>query len=69
MIKDLKARDIHVIDLSEMGQDYAIMSPQLLALRLSGRKSPLDVGVIAFSVRGRFEARRLQELSATRLLN
>lgn len=56
MIKDLKAREIHVINLSEMGQDCAILSPQLLALRLSGRKSPLDVGVIAFSVRGRFEA-------------
>lgn len=55
MAKDLKAREIHVIDLSEMGQDHAILSPQLLALRLSNRKSPLDVGVIAFSVRGRFE--------------
>lgn len=53
MGKDLKARDIHVIELSEMGRDLSILSPQMLALKLQNRASPLDVGVFAFSVRGR----------------
>ena len=58
MMKDLKARNIHVIDLSDMGQDHSILSPQLLALNLAKRTTPLDVGVFAFSVRGRLDPRK-----------
>ncbi|MPS59741.1 MAG: hypothetical protein E2594_21580 [Pseudomonas sp.] len=57
MGKALKARAIHVIDLSQMGRDPSILSPQLLALNLAKRTAPLDVGVFAFSVRGRLKSR------------
>jgi len=58
MDMDLKARDIHVIKVSEMGQDHSILSPQMIALDLPQRKFPLDVGVFAFSVRGRLDPRK-----------
>lgn len=55
---DYKARDIHVIELSDMGRDHSILSPQMLALNLPKRATPLDVGVFAFSVRGRLDSRK-----------
>lgn len=58
MTVELKARDIHVIELSAMGRDHSILSPQLLALNLLTRKMPLDVGVFAYSVRGRLNPRQ-----------
>ena len=41
-----------------MGQDHAILSPQSLALKLSNRVIPLDVGVFVYSVRGRLDPRK-----------
>ncbi|WP_339413834.1 hypothetical protein [Pseudomonas sp. EA_35y_Pfl2_R5] len=58
MVTDLKARSINVVELSYMGQDHAILSPQSLALKLSNRVIPLDVGVFAYSIRGRLDPRK-----------
>lgn len=56
--QELKARSINLVELSFMGGDHAILFPQSLALKLDSRVHPLDVGVFAFSVRGRFDARK-----------
>ena len=56
--QEMKARAINLVELSFMEGDHAILSPQLLALKLGNRVHPLDIGVFAFSVRGRFDPRK-----------
>ncbi len=46
-------RKIHTIDLSYVGQGHEILHPELLALSLSHRVSALDIGVFAYSIRGK----------------
>ncbi len=58
MQQGLKARSINLVELSFMGGAHAILSPQLLALKLGNRVHPLDIGVFAYSVRGRFDPRK-----------
>lgn len=57
-VQELSARNINLVELSFMGGDHAILSPQSLALKLDCRVYPLDVGVFAYSIRGRFDARK-----------
>jgi hypothetical protein len=49
----LKDREINVIDLSYMGNHADILHPEFLALKLSHRVSPFDVGAFAYAVRGK----------------
>lgn len=58
IFKELKARRIHVVDLSFVGKVGAVLNPELIALKLESRVHPLDVGVFAFSVRGRLDPRK-----------
>lgn len=58
MNTELKARDIHLIEISFMSGESEPLHPQLLALKLENRVYPLDIGVFAFSVRGRHDARK-----------
>lgn len=46
-------RQVHSVDLSYVGQEHEILHPEKLALSLSHRKSPLDIGVYAYSIRGK----------------
>lgn len=46
-------RKIHAINLSDLGDGHEILHPERLALLLSHRASPLDVGVYAYSIRGK----------------
>lgn len=53
MSNNIKAREIQVVDLSHMGSQADVLHPELLALKLSHRVSPFDVGVCAYTVRER----------------
>lgn len=53
MVNNLKAREIQVIDLSYMGNQADILHPEFLALKLTHRVSPFDIGVCAYTVRGK----------------
>ncbi|KOX99882.1 hypothetical protein [Pseudomonas nunensis] len=55
MVSNIKAREIQAIELSYIGNQTDILHPELLALKLSHRVSPLDVGVCAYTVRGRVD--------------
>ncbi|PMU25279.1 hypothetical protein C1X89_11280 [Pseudomonas sp. GP01-A8] len=55
MSNNIKARGIQVIDLSHMGNQADILHPEFLALKLSHRVSPFDIGVCAYTVRGRID--------------
>lgn len=55
MVSSIKAREIQAIELSYIGNQADILHPELLALKLSHRVSPLDVGVCAYTVRGRVD--------------
>jgi hypothetical protein len=51
MLNVSQARKVYVIRLSEVADQKEILHPELLALALDHRVSPLDVGVYAYSVR------------------
>lgn len=51
MQAELTRRQTYVISLSDIGQQDSIIHPELITLKLDHRRSPLDVGVLAFSTR------------------
>lgn len=55
MSAEREPRKIHVVDLSFIGQEHEILHPERLALSLSHRPSPVDIGVYAYSVRGKLK--------------
>lgn len=46
-------RKVHSVELSYVGQEHEILHPERLALSLSHRKSPVDIGVYAYAIRGK----------------
>lgn len=57
MTGELQSRRIQVVELFYMGENDEILHPELLALKLSTRVSPLDIGVYAYSARVKIGAR------------
>lgn len=54
----------YAIDLSYMGQQEYISNPEQIALRLDFRVSPLEVGVLAYSVRQRIRGGYLVDVES-----
>ncbi|WP_244185552.1 hypothetical protein [Ectopseudomonas oleovorans] len=54
---ELRPRKVQVVELSYMEAHDEILHPEFLALKLSTRVSPLDIGVYAYAVRVKVSAR------------
>lgn len=48
-----KERKLHVMQMYDIAKQDEILHPELLALKLDHRVSPLDIGLIAYSVRSK----------------
>ena len=53
MLEAVQGRKINVVKLSDVFDGREILHPELMALKLDSRVSPLDIGVYLYSVRAK----------------